>query len=212
MSDEGFLSTDSEEQAAEDNAEGDKIVDTQVVEDTAEAPESGVIRPVSDIESVVEVYEEFDEIKDRLLDKNDIQKISGSPHVTKSGWRKIATAFNVSVEVTEEEKVVEDGVIKYKVTAEATAPNGKTMTGGGMCSSNESNFTEKMTGGSVDEYRDRDDVFKIDGSWRRVKPPKAVNEHNVRAIAETRAKNRAISDLVGGGEVSAEEMSAEDVL
>ena len=35
-------------------------------------------------------------------------------------------------------------------------------------------------------------------------------EHNIRAIAHTRAKNRAISDLVGGGEVSAEEMPEED--
>lgn len=35
-------------------------------------------------------------------------------------------------------------------------------------------------------------------------------EHNVRATAHTRAKNRAISDLVGGGEVSAEEMSEDD--
>jgi hypothetical protein len=35
-------------------------------------------------------------------------------------------------------------------------------------------------------------------------------EHNVRATAHTRAKNRAISDLVGGGEVSAEEMQDED--
>lgn len=35
-------------------------------------------------------------------------------------------------------------------------------------------------------------------------------EHNIRAIAHTRAKNRAISDIVGGGEVSAEEMQDED--
>jgi len=35
-------------------------------------------------------------------------------------------------------------------------------------------------------------------------------EHNVRATAHTRAKNRAISDIVGGGEVSAEEMPNDD--
>ena len=35
-------------------------------------------------------------------------------------------------------------------------------------------------------------------------------EHNVRATAHTRAKNRAISDLVGGGEVSAEELPESD--
>ncbi len=34
-------------------------------------------------------------------------------------------------------------------------------------------------------------------------------EHNTRAIAETRAKNRAISDLVAFGEVSAEEINEE---
>jgi hypothetical protein len=32
-------------------------------------------------------------------------------------------------------------------------------------------------------------------------------EHNVRSTAHTRAKNRAISDLVGGGEIFAEEMT-----
>lgn len=31
-------------------------------------------------------------------------------------------------------------------------------------------------------------------------------EHDVRAMAETRAKNRSIADMIGGGEVSAEEM------
>ena len=34
-------------------------------------------------------------------------------------------------------------------------------------------------------------------------------EHNTRAIAHTRAFNRAVSNLVGGGEVSAEEMPVE---
>lgn len=33
-----------------------------------------------------------------------------------------------------------------------------------------------------------------------------MTEHSIRATAHTRAKNRAISDLVGGGEVSAEEV------
>ena len=36
-------------------------------------------------------------------------------------------------------------------------------------------------------------------------------EHDVRSTAHTRAKNRAISDLIGGGEVSAEEMVTTEV-
>lgn len=35
-------------------------------------------------------------------------------------------------------------------------------------------------------------------------------EHDVKSTAHTRAKNRAISDMVAGGEVSAEEVEAED--
>jgi hypothetical protein len=34
-------------------------------------------------------------------------------------------------------------------------------------------------------------------------------DHDVRATAHTRGKNRAIADLVGGGEVSAEELEGE---
>lgn len=37
----------------------------------------------------------------------------------------------------------------------------------------------------------------------------AKTEHNTRSIAETRATNRAISNLIGAGEVSAEEMTEE---
>ena len=35
-------------------------------------------------------------------------------------------------------------------------------------------------------------------------------EHDIRSTAHTRAKNRAISDLVGGGEVTAEELTQEE--
>ena len=63
-----------------------------------------------------------------------------------------------------------------------------------------------------DDTKKRDDVFKVDGKWRRLKPPREVNEHDILATAETRAKNRAISDLVGGGSVSAEEITKESVL
>jgi len=40
----------------------------------------------------------------------------------------------------------------------------------------------------------------------------AHEEHDVYALAHTRAKNRAIADLIGGGEVSAEEIESEQGL
>lgn len=204
---------DDEEEETEE--QDDEIIDVEATssdsDDTtddlpAPAEEGGIVQPVEDVEEVVKVYDQFEEIKSKLLQSADVQKIGDSNHITKSGWRKIATAFNLSVETTNIDKEVSDGIIRYTVTARATAPNGKTVTGTGMCASNESNHMEAFD--SPDDPSEQDDVFKVDGKWRRLREPRAVNEHNIMATAETRAKNRAISDLVGGGEVSAEEMKS----
>jgi hypothetical protein len=46
--------------------------------------------------------------------------------------------------------------------------------------------------------------------WRAL--PDQATEHNVRSHAHTRAFNRAVSNLCGFGEVSAEEMTREDII
>jgi len=175
---------------------------------SADNANNSIVRPVDNVDEVVEVYNQFEDIKADLLDTNkDLTEIGDGVHVNKSGWRKIATAFNLSVEMVSMQSEVEDDIIKYTAIARATAPNDKTITSTGMCASNESNFMQRLDDGD-DWHKDDDDVYMVDGSYRRIKPPNAVKEHNVMTIAETRAKNRAISDLVGGGEVSAEEMAA----
>jgi hypothetical protein len=65
----------------------------------------------------------------------------------------------------------------YTVTYRATAPNGRSAVGDGTCAA-----AEKQRG--------------------RMK----ATDHNVRSHAHTRAWNRAVSNLVGFGEVSAEEV------
>lgn len=222
MSD-GFLEdVEEEEEEPEEaeviDAEFEEVEDTGVTEPPQPAQNNGVLQPASNLEEIKEVYDQFEKIKTELLSKGDMQDISGSMHITKSGWRKIATAFNVSVETTMEKKTVEGGVVKWRIKAVATAPNGKSASGVGMCASNESNFMESVADGSKDKewvmenHDEPENIFKIDGNWRRIKDPRAVNEHNIYATAATRAKNRAISDLVGGGEVSAEEMGADAYL
>lgn len=207
---ETLFGDDNEEQTDEESEVIDadySEVDEEQQSDLPSTDEGvGIVKPVDNIDEVVEVYDQFEELKDKLLDfENDVVKISGNPHIMKSGWRKIATAFNLDVEVTGTERSEGEDIIRYKVVARATAPNGKTITSSALCASNESNFMETLEKGG-DWYADDDDVFKIDGKYRRLKDKSAVNEHNLMTIAETRAKNRAISDLVGGGEVSAEEM------
>jgi len=138
--------------------------------------EASVISPVSivDVNAASAYYANLSELKKRLLGPTDIQDIKGRTFVKKSGWRKLAFAFEVTViagdPVREERQA---GSYIYRVRATARAKNGRTSSGTGMCSS-----TEKA----------------------------GMIEHVVMSTAETRAKNRAISDLVAAGEVSAEEI------
>lgn len=173
---------------------------------------NSLLTPVEDIDEVAKLYVQFEEIKKKLLSSEDTTSISGSVHVNKSGWRKIATAFNLSVEVVDSDLWEENGIVKARVTARATAPNGKVSTEIAMCASNEANHMEAGKPNDGTQPKDHSDYLKVDGKWRRLKDLKEVNEHNILATAATRAKNRAISDCVGGGEVSAEEITKEDVL
>jgi hypothetical protein len=176
-----------------------------------------LVKPVEDIDEAAQVYEQFSEVKKKLLDKNeDTTKIGSGRHINKSGWRKIATAFSLSVEVVDKERSIRTyqgdmdiNVVCYDATAVAVAPNGKRVEGTGSCASNETNFMENLGEDPSDEKKNKPEAFVLDGKWRRLKPPFAVDEHDIMATAVTRAKNRAISDMVGGGELSSEEIKAQ---
>jgi len=133
-----------------------------------------LIQPVADNEQIVLAWENYQELKRKLLNDNDYQVISGRQCIKKSGWRKIQTAFGISDELIKEERKDNDKQFIYAITVKASAQNGRFAYGIGSCSSSERKF--------------------------------AHPDHDVRSTAHTRAKNRAISDLVGGGEVSSEEI------
>lgn len=219
MSGDGFL-----DDINDDDGDGD----TEPVE-VERVSDDTIISPAASADKVSEMYAKFDEMKEVIIDSEDTTTIGNEPHINKSGWRKVATAFNISVEVAHDHTwttELDDGteIMKAQVEAKATAPNGKTVTALGVCASNESNFTRRLGGNTIEEAGKEASKFivgdsvpenavvHIDGEWRMIKKPSEVDQHNIITIASTRAKNRAISDLVGGGEVSAEEISAEDVL
>lgn len=231
MSD-GFLNEEDDEESDEDvvdvesevvESDIDQTTDKGVTKATGETELASPMKPVTeDLTEVAEVFEDFSRVKNELLVADDLQTISGNAFITKSGWRKIASAFGVSTNVTSRDKEISDGVVTYTVTARAEAPNGQAANGVGSCSSNESNFMvtlEKDTKNvSLDEVAeahaafDEDDILLVDGAWRGLKRPKEVSNHDLIATAATRAKNRAISDLVGGGQVSAEELDADQFI
>jgi len=135
----------------------------------------------------------------RALDQSmpdQIIEIQGRQFRKKGYWRAIAVAFNLSVDLVEERRdvrgVFDDGQdnFGYFVTCRATAPNGRTSIGDGS-------------------------VFAIEKARRDVADkwatlPAQASEHNIRSHAVTRATNRAISNLCGFGEVSAEEADQDE--
>jgi len=133
-----------------------------------------------DVERAARAMKLFEELKRKILTPSDMVRIGDNLYVKRSGWRKIALAFNVRTEILSVERKREDGVLTVWVTARATAPNGRSSDQVAVCDSTEFSGNLKPT------------------------------QHNIETKAATRAVNRAVSDLVGGGEVSAEEMTSEE--
>lgn len=136
----------------------------------------------------------------RALDQSmpdQIIELGGKPFRKKGYWRAIAVAFNLSVDLVDERRDVrgsfDDGRenFGYVVVCRATAPNGRTAVGDGCAF-------------ALEKAR-RDVVDK----WASL--PGQATEHNVRTYAVTRAYNRAVSNLVGFGELSAEDADTDEV-
>ncbi len=152
-----------------------QTIDGQVL--ATEPVRPTMIRPLATPDEALDAWQAFQDLKGKLITKDDIQHIQGRDFVKKSGWRKIAAAFGISTEAVAEEREGIAGGWLWRVRVRATAPGGRYAEGTAGCASNERRFSHP--------------------------------EHDTYAQAFTRACNRAISDLVGGGEVSAEEMRAE---
>lgn len=128
-----------------------------------------------EVEKAAEVMQKFQQLKTNVLDRNDTLSIQGNSYIKRSGWRKIALAFNVRTEILETKIFEKEGVLIAEVKARAIAPNGRFADEIASCDSTE--FTAKIQ----------------------------ATRHNILTKATTRSINRCLSDLCGGGEVSAEE-------
>lgn len=160
----------------------------------------------------------------RVLDESmpdQIMRIGDRSYRKKGYWRAVAVAFNVDVKCVHEARDVdgefEDGRpnFGYLITCVATAPNGRSQEGDGACYAVEK--AEKFrcphpqanNPNRSEHYpHERCPDFDPEFRWRELPPQATV--HNVRAHAYTRAYNRAVSNLVGFGEVSAEEIEPDD--
>ena len=143
-------------------------------DEKAITPSTEVVMP--NVQMTIEVMKLFQEIKEKVLDDNDIVFIANKKYIKRSGWRKIALAFNITTEIKEIQREKVDDKYVVRVVARAIAPNGRISEEVGISDSSE--FTGNLK----------------------------ASMHNIESKAVTRAINRAISNLVGGGELSAEEI------
>lgn len=171
------------------SAATEEIAEAEVVPEDGEPtalvhqPRRGeVLRPldVGQQKDAMRVYQ--DGLRE-ILDGSDWQDAGGGKRfVKKSGWRKIAAWFDLSIELMRDEtERDEDGSVQRAcVWARALAPSGRFADGDGYCDVHEKRFAK-------------------DAARQKI-------ENDLRGTATTRAVNRAISNLVGMGAVSAEEM------
>jgi hypothetical protein len=152
----------------------------------------------------------YNYVKLKIIDKSDIFKYQGRDWIKKSGWRKFIKPFNLSVKMIREDdlgkknpNVYEDGVcpdgspdihaevyIIVSVTGVKCPECGLEIKGQSI---------EAIGSKSKSEY------------WsEKYKNYGAYNRHNLIATARTRGENIGISDLVGLGEVSAEEIQGRE--
>lgn len=159
-----------------------------VVEDTTAVSHINQLDLV-DIDYAVEAQKNFEGLVEALLDKeNDYQ----SGKKKKSAWRKLARAFNISDEKICDRIIREDNfqIISAYFEVKAILPNGRYGIGVGDC--------------SIFDKVNKDDKEMPSNFELRKRFTNA--EHDVISTAHTRAKSRAIADLIGAGEVSAEEL------
>ena len=191
-----------------------------------------IIAPPSDVASPLPVFR-GEQMAQALVAYKDLQRALdqampdqimaiGDRQFRKKGyWRAVAVAFNLTVEPISETREVnshfEDGRENFGhiVTYRATAPGGRSATGDGACFAVEKSRKFKCphleregSTRTVHYPWDTCPDFDPGYAWKAISPE--ATEHNVRSHAHTRAFNRAVSNLCGFGEVSAEEMEREE--
>lgn len=164
-----------------------------VAVDNSTAP-STTIAPLQtvDVQAASDFMDNYQELVDALLDETDYQQIGDKNAKKKSAWRKLATAFNISDEPVSKEIIRDEchRIISAHYEVKAMLPNGRTAYGVGSCS-----IWDKIS--KKDEREPT--PFELRKRFTNA-------EHDIIGTAHTRAKSRAIADLIGAGEVSAEEL------
>lgn len=179
-----------------------------------------IVRPAVTVDEALQTWNEYKDLRRQLIEPADIQKIQGRDFLRKSYWRKLEKFFNLRLELRSEGESTLQALIRripkkrkvkgqweeYQALEVEYFPLGTSLE---LKPNEESRVTIVFS--CVYRAIAPNGVFvDADGTCDCWEKGYASSIHNVRATASSRAKNRAISDLVGGGELSAEEMQGAD--
>jgi len=159
------------------------------------------------VDEIVRAWEEFRELDRRLLTEDDYQEYRGSKFKKKSAFRKYKLFYSISDEILKDDSgFLEDGSFYAEFWVMAwkdNRPEYKSVGIGIVYSKEKCNYEDK-------------EIWNPRTKKKEIKkkcPPEcnglihfSYSIHNIKSTAHTRAKNRAISDLIAGGEVSYEEI------
>lgn len=150
------------------------------------AQSHGIVKPVVSTADALEAFRAFQDIKEKVLSDDDKKAIKDKPYIRKTGWRKIKTIFNLSEEILQSSRtefcIDQNAHVRWTYRVRVKAENGVFADAEMSC--------------------DTTEEFAFLNKARTAMKPETM----IQAMAQTRAFNRAISDLVGGGEVTAEEI------
>jgi hypothetical protein len=161
---------------------------------TVQPTQLPALAPLSpeDAKAMMKMYQEY---VSALIGQDDLMLIQNKQFKKKSAWRKLAMANSLSVRVVDERREeLPHGDYAYHFVCEATHPNGRVTSGSGSCTAYEKAQLKDNKWVKYDSYSK---------TWKEAQPNSL---HNVRSTAETRAWNRAVSNMIAAGEVSAEEV------
>ena len=131
-------------------------------------------------------------VLDAVIGPEDVVELQGKTYIKRSGFRKLALAYSLSTQIIARGwETVGQETLAYS-HARVFAPDGRFADGQGWCALGEQ--PAKRGKRKPEELEPR--------------PILPQDYHVAAATADTRALNRAIADLVGGGAVSAEEIDA----
>jgi len=153
---------------------------TAVVPVEPEVTESLVVAPPS-AEGLAEYIDRYHAMQEVLDTKlqNQIVTFGGKNYRCKGFWRAIAQGFGLVLTCTKEERYQHESDWGYIVTYRVTDPRSQRYVDGDGSCAHSEKYGNSGT------------------------------EHNVRSHAHTRAKNRAIADMVAFGEVTADELQGQ---